>query len=80
MVGSKPLISNGRYLLPGFGKNAPREIPMVGIVGLLSVTIGAVVAYASERFPAHVESLETGAGFLLISGFALTGYVLPVVL
>ena len=44
---------------------------MVGIVGLLSVTIGAAVAYASERFPAHVESLETGAGFLLLSGFAL---------
>ncbi len=53
---------------------------MVGIVGLLSVTIGAVVAYASERFPAHVEALETGAGFLLLSGFALTGYALPVVL
>jgi hypothetical protein len=53
---------------------------MVGIVGLLSVTVGAVVAYASERFPAHVETLETGAGFLLISGFALTGFALPVVL
>jgi hypothetical protein len=64
----------------GEGGKALREIPMVGIVGLLSVTIGAVVAYASDRFPAHVESLETGAGFLLLSGFALTGYALPVVL
>ena len=53
---------------------------MVGIIGLLSVTIGAVVAYASERFPAHVESLETGAGFLLISGLALSGYALPAIL
>jgi hypothetical protein len=53
---------------------------MAGAVGLLSVMVGAVVAYASERFPAHVESLETGAGFLLISGLALSGYALPAVL
>jgi hypothetical protein len=42
--------------------------------------IGAVVAYASDRFPAHVESLETGAGFLLISGLALSSYALPAIL
>jgi hypothetical protein len=53
---------------------------MAGAVGLLSVVVGAVVAYASERFPAHVESLETGAGFLLLSGLALSGYALPAVL
>jgi hypothetical protein len=64
----------------GSGNQPPREISMIGVVGLLSVTIGAVVAYASERFPAHVESLETGAGFLLISGLALTSYALPAVL
>jgi len=52
---------------------------MVGAVGLLSVVIGAVAAYASERFPAHVESLETGAGFLLISGLALSSYALPAI-
>jgi ABC-type Fe3+ transport system permease subunit len=53
---------------------------MAGAVGLLSVVVGAVVAYASERFPTHVESLETGAGFLLLSGLALSGYALPAVL
>jgi ABC-type Fe3+ transport system permease subunit len=52
---------------------------MAGAVGLFSVVIGAVVAYASERFPARVESLETGAGFLLISGLALSGYALPAI-
>jgi ABC-type Fe3+ transport system permease subunit len=52
---------------------------MAGTVGLLSVMVGAVVAYASERFPAHVESLETGAGFLLLSGLALSGYALPAI-
>jgi hypothetical protein len=53
---------------------------MIGAAGLLSVVVGAVVAYASERFPAHVEALETGAGFLLLSGLALTGYTLPAIL
>jgi hypothetical protein len=53
---------------------------MAGAVGLFSVVIGAVVAYASERFPAHVASLETGAGFLLISGLALSSYALPAIL
>ena len=53
---------------------------MFGAVGLLSVAIGAAVAYAAKRFPAHVETMETGAGFLLLSGFALTGMALPAML
>jgi hypothetical protein len=57
-----------------------RENPMVGAAGLLSVIVGAVVAYASERFPGRVEALETGAGFLLISGLALSSYGLPAIL
>jgi hypothetical protein len=50
---------------------------MAGAVGLFSVVVSAVVAYASARFPAHIETMETGAGFLLISGLALSGYALP---
>ena len=50
---------------------------MVGAVGLLGVAAGAVVAYLSGRFPAHIEALETSAGVLLIGGFALTGCALP---
>ena len=53
---------------------------MIAAVGLLSFMVGAVVAYAAERFPGHIESLETGAGFLLISGLALSGYALPAML
>jgi len=52
---------------------------MAGFVGLLSVVVGAIVAYASDRFPAHFESIETGAGFLMISGLALSSYALPAV-
>ncbi len=53
---------------------------MAGAIGLLSIMVGTVVACACERFPAHLQALETGAGFLLISGFALTGLALPAVL
>ena len=50
---------------------------MIPAFSLASVMLGASIAYASERFPAHVEALETGAGFLLIGGFALLGCALP---
>lgn len=53
---------------------------MVVAIGLLSVIAGAVVACAAERFPTRAQSLETGAGFLLLSGFALSSYALPAIL
>jgi hypothetical protein len=57
---------------------------MIEAAGLLSVVIGAIVAYTAKRFPArcpgHAEALETGAGFLLISGLALSSYALPAIL
>ena len=46
---------------------------MIGIAGLLSVMAGGVVAYVAERFPAHIEALETAAGVLLIGGFRARG-------
>jgi hypothetical protein len=50
---------------------------MVSVAGLLSVTGGTVVAYLAERFPAHIEAIETAAGVLLLGGFALMGCALP---
>ena len=50
---------------------------MAAILGLLSVVTGTVIACMAERFPAQIEALETGAGLLLMSGFALTGFALP---
>lgn len=38
------------------------------------------MAYVADRFPAQIQALETGAGFLLIGGFALAGCALPIVL
>jgi len=53
---------------------------MVGAAGLLTVTIGTVVACLSKRFPPHTETVETAAGFLLLGGFALMGCALPVMI
>lgn len=53
---------------------------MVGVLGLLSVATGTAVAYLAERFPAQIEALETGAGVLLIGGFALASSALPIIL
>jgi hypothetical protein len=53
---------------------------MIGLLGLLSVVAGAVTAYVAERYPAQVEALQTGAGILLVGGFALVATGLPVAL
>lgn len=49
---------------------------MIGIAGLFGVIIGAIVAYASDRHPAHIEALETVAALLVLAGFAAAGYAL----
>ena len=51
---------------------------MIAVLGLVSVVAGGAVAYFAERFPAQVEALETGAGVLLLGGFALWGSALPI--
>jgi hypothetical protein len=66
----------------------PREVAVVGIAGLLSIMTGAAVAYLARRFPAQatafagapIETLETGAGALLIGGLALATSGMPVFL
>jgi hypothetical protein len=50
---------------------------MVSAFSLLSVVLGGTLAYVAERYPAHVETLETSAGALLIGGLALLGSALP---
>jgi hypothetical protein len=49
---------------------------MIGIAGLFSVVLGAIVAYASDRHPSHIVALETLTGLLVLAGFAAAGYAL----
>jgi len=53
---------------------------MVGAMSMISVALGAAVAYVADRFPARSETIETCAGALLIGGLALLGSALPVIL
>ena len=53
---------------------------MLCMAGLLSVIAGGGVAYFAERFPAHIEALETLGGVLLIGGFTLAACNVPIIL
>jgi hypothetical protein len=53
---------------------------MFGFAGLIGVMVGGTTAYIAERFPAHVEMLQTVGGLLLIGGFGLVGCTLPAVI
>jgi hypothetical protein len=53
---------------------------MAAVVGILSILGGAVLACTSRRFPAHVRTIEIGAGVLLICGLALASCALPMIL
>jgi hypothetical protein len=53
---------------------------MLAMVGLIGVVLGTAAACVAQRFPGHVELVQTGAGLLLIGGIALSSFALPVVL
>jgi hypothetical protein len=53
---------------------------VIGALSLLGIVAGGAAAYFAERFPAHIEAIETGAGVLLIGGLALLGSALPAAL
>jgi hypothetical protein len=57
-----------------------RESAVIGILSLLSVMSGTTIAYLANRFPAHIEALEAGAGALLLCGLALASSGLPVII
>jgi hypothetical protein len=57
-----------------------REGSMIGALSLIGTLLGTAAAYFSERFAAHSEAIETGAGILLIGGLALLGSALPAIL
>jgi hypothetical protein len=50
---------------------------LLGIGGLVGAMAGGLIAYFAPRFPAHIEALETAAGFLVIGGFSLATCALP---
>ena len=53
---------------------------MSGTISLVSVALGAAIAFVADRVPAKRDLLETSAGVLLIGGLALLGLALPALL
>ena len=51
---------------------------MIAICSLVSLVLGATTAAISERYPDHLEVLETAAGVLLVGGLGLIGAGLPI--
>lgn len=77
--------SGGHKIIPAKTLPPEKKLPldkyfrrgdMMIVTGLCSVVIGAIVAYASDRHPAHIEVLETLAGLLVLGGFFAAGYAL----
>ncbi len=59
--------------------DARGDITLASMVSIISVVFGATIAHVADRFPAHSEALETGAGILLIGGLVLLGSALPAI-
>jgi len=53
---------------------------MIAICSVVSLVLGGTIAALSERYPVHVEVLETAAGVLLIGGLGLIGAGLPILI
>jgi len=53
---------------------------MIAICAFTSLVLGGTLAAVSERYPAHVQALETTAGALLIGGLGLIGAGLPILI
>jgi hypothetical protein len=53
---------------------------LASVVALIGVMSGTATAFLADRLPAHRDTIETGAGILLIGGLALLGTVLPAML
>jgi hypothetical protein len=54
------------------------EARVIAICTLVSLVLGATTAVISERYPDHLEALETAAGVLLVGGLGLIGAGLPI--
>jgi hypothetical protein len=52
------------------------EGPVIGALGVISVVGGTAIAWIAARYPAYKQIMEAFGGFLLITGFALLGYLL----
>lgn len=53
---------------------------MLGAAGVFGVIAGTVSACLPRWLPAHAQAVQTAAGLMLLGGFALVGWAMPVML
>jgi hypothetical protein len=53
---------------------------MLGVAGVFGVMAGTASSFFARWLPAHAEAVQTAAGMLLLGGFALMGWAMPVML
>lgn len=53
---------------------------MLGAAGVLGVMVGMASASLARWLPAHTKAVQTAAGVMLLGGFALVGWAMPVML
>jgi uncharacterized membrane protein YgdD (TMEM256/DUF423 family) len=50
---------------------------VAAVLSLIGTRCGAAAAHCFRTYQAHIETIETAAGFLLIAGLAFLGSALP---
>ncbi len=53
---------------------------MLGAAGVFGVMAGMAGACLVGWLPAHARAVQTAAGLMLLGGFALVGWAMPVML
>jgi hypothetical protein len=53
---------------------------MLGAAGVLGVMAGMASSFLAKWSPARAEAVQTAAGIMLLGGFALVGWALPVMM
>jgi uncharacterized membrane protein len=53
---------------------------MLGAAGVFGVIAGMAGSFLASWLPARAEAVQTAAGIVLLGGFALVGWAMPVMM
>jgi hypothetical protein len=56
------------------------EAAMLGAAGVFGVMAGMAGSFFASRVPNRAETIQTAAGIVLLGGFALVGWAMPVMM
>jgi hypothetical protein len=53
---------------------------MLGVAGVFGVMAGMAGSFFAGWLPTRAEAIQTAAGIILLGGFALVGWAMPVMM